>query len=120
MGTDLVTVEQSSHCEDKGLAAKKDVSNAKCANSERRNLKDASGRKVSHLDKFAVGGEEVFVEAKRTYKRKVGKAEREDAKNRTATATPNPPEDAALGASGIAPVEQESSHLKKMASELAR
>ncbi|KAH9539430.1 hypothetical protein CY35_15G057000 [Sphagnum magellanicum] len=116
VGLGLVTVEQSSNCEDKGLAAKKDVSNAKCANSERRNLKDASGRKVSHLDKFAVGGEEVFVEAKKTYKRKVGKAEREDAKNRTAT--PNPPEDAALGASGIAPVEQESSHLKKMASEL--
>jgi hypothetical protein len=116
VGLDLVTVEQSSNCEDKGLVAKKDVSNAKCANSERRNLKDASGRKVSHFDKFAVGGEEVFVEAKKTYKRKVGKAQREDAKNRTAT--PNPPEDAALGASGIAPVEQESSHLKKMASEL--
>jgi hypothetical protein len=118
VGLDLVTVEQSSNCEDKGLAAKKDVSNAKCANSERRNLKDASGRKVCHLDKFAVGGEEVFVEAKKTYKRKVGKAEREDAKNRTATATSNPPEDAALGASGIAPVEQESWHLKKMALEL--
>ncbi len=56
------------------------------------------------------GGEE-FVEAKKTYKRKVRNAERIDAKHRAATPTPNPPKDTALGASGIAPV-------VKMASEL--
>ncbi len=55
-------------------------------------------------------GEE-FVEAKKTYKRKVWNAERIDAKHRAATPTPNPPKDTALGASEIAPV-------AKMASEL--
>jgi len=55
-------------------------------------------------------GEE-FVEAKKTYKRKVRNAERIDAKHRAATPTPNPPKDTALGASEIAPV-------AKMASEL--
>jgi hypothetical protein len=73
-------------------------------------LKDTSGRKVSHLEKFVAGGEE-FVEAKKTQKRKVRNAERIDAKHRAATPTPNPPKDIALGASGIAPV-------GKMASEL--
>jgi hypothetical protein len=38
-------------------------------------LKDTSGRKASHLEKFVAGGEE-FVEAKKTYKRKVWNAER--------------------------------------------